>query len=205
MSVEGKGGTRHAVEAPWLELPRQRVLPRRGVRPRVVAWLIRRVAHIDAANLITVLTHDLRLFFAWLGFASRLVPYGTLDRRDCELTILRVAWNCRCRYEWAQHVQIGSGVGVTPEEIARVQYGSGPPGWSSRQVALIDAADDLHRSRCISEEVWGRLAGELNAGQLIEFCMLVGQYEMVAGLLNSIGVPLDENIEEGLAHFDARA
>jgi hypothetical protein len=37
-------------------------------------------------------------FWAWLRFASKLMPFGTLDRRDAELVILRVAWNCSHRF-----------------------------------------------------------------------------------------------------------
>ena len=48
------------------------------------------------------------------------------------------------------------------------------------------------RERVISDEVWAELRPLLSDEQLIEVCMLVGHYGMLAGTLNSLGVPLDE-------------
>jgi AhpD family alkylhydroperoxidase len=140
-----------------------------------------------------------RLFLPWLAFASRLVPYGTLERRDTELSVLRVAWNCRCRYEWAQHVQLARHAGLTQEEVGRVCDGSSASGWTPHQVALLDAVDEIHAARSISELTWQRLGRRYRPQQLIELCMLVGHYEMVAGLLNSLAVPLDVRIERSMA------
>ena len=188
----------------WVLLARPRIAPRPAPGPRLAAWLIRRVAGIDAANLFLALMRHRRLFLPWLAFASRLVPYGTLERRDTELSVLRVAWNCRCRYEWGQHLDIALRAGLGPEEIARVPCGSDAPGWSPRQVALLDAVDEIHATRFISDSTWQRLGNYLKASQLIEFCMLVGQYEMIASLLDSLGLPLDDRIEQSMAAMAAR-
>ncbi|WP_320821269.1 hypothetical protein [Thalassolituus sp.] len=40
----------------------------------------------------------MRLLRGMLGFASKLMPFGELDRRDTKLAILRVAWLCRSSY-----------------------------------------------------------------------------------------------------------
>jgi alkylhydroperoxidase family enzyme len=123
------------------------------------------------------------------------MPYGTLDRRDAELVILRVGWNCRCRYEWGQHVGLGMRAGLTAAEIARVARGPEAPGWSSRQVAVLEATDDLHQRNVISERSWQRLAEHYRPAQLIEVSMLAGHYAMLAGLLTSVGLALDSEAE----------
>jgi len=60
-------------------------------------------------------------------------------------------------------------------------------------------ADELHRDRVISAGTWQRLAGHYDASQLIEVGMLVGHYEMLAGVLNSVGLALEPDIAERLA------
>ncbi|QHS10790.1 carboxymuconolactone decarboxylase family protein [Sinimarinibacterium sp. NLF-5-8] len=140
------------------------------------------------------------LFKPWLHFASRLMPYGTLDRRDAELMILRVGWNCRCRYEWGQHVQIGLRAGLSEAEIARVAEGATAPGWSPLRAALLRACDELHADRQIAATTWDTLAAHYDAAQLIEVTMLIGHYQMLAGVLNSAALPLEAHTEAALRH-----
>lgn len=56
---------------------------------------------------------------------------------------------------------------------------------------LLRAADELHASRDISDDVWGRLRERLDEPELIELCMLVGHYEMLAMTLNALRVQPD--------------
>lgn len=145
----------------------------------------------DPPNVITTLARHRGLFRRWLWFAGALMPGGKLPREDTELLILRVAHNTGCDYEWGHHERLARGAGLSEEEIARVRDGATAPGWSGRRVALLDAADELHVSRRIGDELWARLSEELDEVELIELCMLVGHYEMLAMTLNSLGVEPD--------------
>jgi alkylhydroperoxidase family enzyme len=159
----------------------------------------RRVGMARVPDVFLLLMRNRRLFQPWLRFAAKLMPGGTLERKDSELVILRVGWNCRSRYEWGQHVIIGQRAGLTPQEIARVARGPGAEGWTPRQAALLQAADDLHRDRVIAAGTWQRLDEHYDAAQLIEVGMLVGHYEMLAGVLNSVGLALEPEAEARLA------
>lgn len=123
------------------------------------------------------------------------MPGGRLPRKDTELLILRVAHNAGCDYEWDHHERLAQDVGLTAQEIARVRGGASAPGWSERSAVLLSAADELHADRRIGEELWGRLRGMLDEPELIELCMLVGHYEMLAMTLNSLAVDLDLNAD----------
>jgi alkylhydroperoxidase family enzyme len=146
-----------------------------------------------------MLMRNFRLFGAWLGFVRKLMPYGEIPRRDTELVILRVGWNCRCRYEWGQHVDIGLRAGVSAEDIARVTKGADAPGWEPHARALMRACDEFHDQRMISDETWAELEAHYDAPRLLEVLMLIGQYEGLAGVLNSTGLPLDVDLEQVLA------
>jgi alkylhydroperoxidase family enzyme len=162
-------------------------------------WGSKRTGSTVVPDVFLLLLRHPHLFWSWLRFASKLMPFGTLDRRDAELVILRVAWNCRCRYEWGQHVAIGLRAGVPAEAITRLPLGPDAPGWSPAQRALLHAVDDLHRQRQVSEETWGLLSEHLGTRQRIEITMLAGHYEMLAGVLNSACLPLEAATEEQLA------
>jgi alkylhydroperoxidase family enzyme len=147
-------------------------------------------------HIFTTLARHRRLFRRWLWFAAALMPRGRLPREDTELVILRVAHNAGSEYEWGHHVRIGRKAGLSREEIARVRDGAGAPGWSNRQAMLLAAADELHRDGEIGNELWGRLTAELDEVELIELCMLVGHYEMLAMTLNTLRVAPDFELEE---------
>ena len=142
-----------------------------------------------ASNIFATLARHRRMFRPWLRFASRLMPLGKLPRRETELVILRVARNCNCAYELAQHERLARRVGLSPEEIART--GSDMSGFYGRDALVLRAADELHAERVISDELWSQLRGAFSEVELIELCMLVGHYEMLAMTLNSLQVQVE--------------
>jgi alkylhydroperoxidase family enzyme len=105
--------------------------------------------------------------------------------------ILRVAHNCGCAYEWGHHERIAQRAGLSREQVGQVTAGPSASGWTPRDVALLRAADELHDERMLSDELWGQLAGPLSELQLIELCLLIGHYEMLAMTLNSLRVAPD--------------
>lgn len=165
---------------------------------REIGWVnaaIVRIAAIvvgrRAPNVFTTLARHRGLFRRWLLFAGGLMPGGRLPRADTELVILRVAANTGCHYEWDHHARIGRRVGLTADEVERVRAGPDADGWSARQRLLLRAADQLHRERRIDDELWAALAAELDERRLIELCLLVGHYEMLAMTLLSLQVAPD--------------
>jgi alkylhydroperoxidase family enzyme len=119
------------------------------------------------------------------------MPRGTLPRADTELLILRVAHNCASAYEWGHHVRLGRQAGLSDADIECVRVGPGAEGLAPRQAALLRAADELHEDRAIGDASWAELRAELDDKLLIELCLLVGHYEMLAMTLNSLRVQPD--------------
>lgn len=142
----------------------------------------------DPLNIFTTLGRHRRLFRRWLRFAGGLMPRGKLPRPDTELVILRVAHNTGCEYEWGHHERIAQRVGLSAEQVARVREGSSAAGWSPRQAMLLDASDEMHLEGKIGDSLWSRLAAELSEVELIELCLLIGHYEMLAMTLESLRV-----------------
>lgn len=150
-------------------------------------------------NIFATLAHHPKLLNRWSAFGATLLFGGALPGRDRELLILRTAWLCKAEYEWGQHVLIGRAAGLTDDEIDRIPGVEISDEWSPLDRALQRAADELHDQGRISDPTWDVLAAEYDYQQLIEVCMVVGQYHMVAFTLNSLGVELEA--EPGLARF----
>jgi alkylhydroperoxidase family enzyme len=139
-------------------------------------------------NIFGTLAHHPKLLKRWSAFGGTLLYGGVLPARERELLILRTGYRCRSRYEWGQHVAIGRAAGLSDEEIARVADGPDAAGWADHEADLLRAADELHDDNRIGDGTWRALAARWDEQQLIEVCMLVGQYHLVAMLLNSTGV-----------------
>src|SRR4029079_17103762 len=108
-----------------------------------------------------------------------------------ETLILRTAYRCRAAYEWAQHVEIARSIGLADDVIAAAE--SEHPEPADPHIALlISAADQLAVRRDLDDATWSALAQRYDEQQLIELCMLVGNYGMIAGVLNSLRVPLED-------------
>lgn len=167
----------------------------------VVNAAIARVAGIAvggrAPNIFTTLARHRGLFRRWLWFAGGLMPGGKLPRDETELAILRVAHNTGCDYEWGHHERLGRRAGLGDEEIARVREGAGAAGWSPRRALLLRAVDELHADRRIADELWAGLRAQYDERELIELCLLVGHYEMLAMTLLSLGVEPDAEPARG--------
>ena len=164
--------------------------PRRSLGPlaRLAAGVTARATRGEAPRVFTTLGRHPRLFRTWLRFSATLLLRGDLPAADRELVILRTAWRCGSWYEWAQHGALAPRGGLSAHDLERVVEGPMAAGWGPRQRLLIEAADELHDHRVITDHTWESLVTELTERQLIELCLLVGHYEMLAMTLNSLGV-----------------
>lgn len=142
-------------------------------------------------NLFTTLSRHRGLYRRWLAFAGALMPGGRLPRRVTELLILRTAHNCGCDYEWHHHERLGAEAGLTAQEIDRVRQGPGAGGWAEHEATLLRAADEMHADRAIADETWAALRPHYSDAKLIELCLLVGHYEMLAMTINSLRIETD--------------
>jgi alkylhydroperoxidase family enzyme len=116
---------------------------------------------------------------------------GTLTVRDRELAILRTGWLCQAPFEFGEHVKLGKRLAsLSDEEIERVIQGSSAPSWSEHDRAVVRAAEGLHDDAMVSDETWAVLAESMNEKQLIELLMVIGHYQKVAFIQNSLRIRL---------------
>ena len=157
------------------------------------------ISKTGVPNVLATLARHPRLVKAWFPFATYAVAESGLPPRDRELVILRVGWLSRSAYEWGQHVAMARRIGVTDEEIVRVRDGAGAPGWSDFDALLLRATDELRAESALGDATWKALSERYDEQQILDLIFTVGQYGLLAMVLNSIGVELDAGTQ-GLEH-----
>lgn len=148
---------------------------------------------IPMPNAIGTMLRHPALTGPFLAYNQVLLQTPTLDPRQRELLVLRVAWRTRARYEWAQHVRLAARAGVSPEEIAAIAGGDAE-GWTPLEAALLAAADELVDHHRVDDATWHRLAEHLDDRRLVELLFVVGTYTGLAMVFNSFGLELDPDL-----------
>ncbi|KLO33127.1 carboxymuconolactone decarboxylase family protein [Mycobacterium haemophilum] len=159
----------------------------------VIAKLAARSLHAPEMHLFTILGHRQLLFWTWLIYGGRLLR-GKLPHVDTELVILRVAHLRACEYELQHHRGMARKRGLDANMQAMIFAWPDVPagtGLSVRQRALLAATDEFVKDRKITSDSWQQLATHLDRRRLIEFCMLISQYDGLAATISSLDIPLD--------------
>jgi alkylhydroperoxidase family enzyme len=142
----------------------------------------------EPAKTMAVLAYQPDLLAPFLGWAAALALNGVLSNRDHELLALRVASNCKSDFEWVEHVAYARDAGLSEEEITAAAEPTDEFTWTDAQLALLHAADDLHKHDHVKDKAWANLAEHYDKPALVEILFVVGQYTMLSMVANAAGV-----------------
>lgn len=141
-------------------------------------------------NVYRMLAHSPGTLERIYGLASHLWTSSVLGAQVLELVILRVADLTDSAYERARHLPLARRAGVSEEQIAALRV------WSSSPADLFSAAE--RAALALTDEVVAQVeAGAATVASVrehfgergtVELIVLVGLYQMVAGLLRSLAV-----------------
>jgi alkylhydroperoxidase family enzyme len=149
-------------------------------------------------NVLGTLARHPQLMRAYHTFNGHILFSTSLNPRQRELLILRVASVRDAEYEWEQHVVLAAEAGIQNDEIARITEGADASGWSVEEAALIRAVDELLSDAMITDATWATLAAGLDEHQLMDLVFTVGAYDLLAMAFRSFGVQLDDGLGQGL-------
>jgi alkylhydroperoxidase family enzyme len=105
--------------------------------------------------------------------------------------ILRVSQIRGSDYEFDHHTRLGRRAGVDDELRARIVEGPGAQGLTPRERTMLTAVDELVAIRDLSDETWTALSELLNPRRLIEFTLLVTQYDGLATTIRAFRIQRD--------------
>lgn len=127
---------------------------------------------------------------------ARMLWQGKLDSRLRELAIMRIAWLTACEYEWSQHWRVAQGLGVSADDLAGVRDWRSYKIFGSAERAVLAATDDVVSDGGVGAQSWAackRVFGDDQA-TLVELVTAISAWRMVATILHSLQVPLEEDV-----------
>jgi len=125
----------------------------------------------------------------FINRVSKLTP------RHREMFILRIGWDCRSEYEWAQHV---GNVGRAREhglDPLRIAQGPDAPGWEPFERTILRAVDELYRDAMVSDKTWAALGEQYDTSSLMSGILTSSSYRATSMALNTFGVQLEPGNE----------
>jgi 4-carboxymuconolactone decarboxylase len=150
-------------------------------------------------------TNALRIYLHHPVLAENILPFeqyisneSALSPRHRELLIQRTAWLCRSEYIWAQHADSARKAGITSAELTRIARGPAASGWDPFEAALLRAADELYVDSFVSDRTWSALSARFDTHEAMDAVFTVAEFTMIAGAVNSLGVPVDDGHEDRL-------
>ncbi|QUR69711.1 carboxymuconolactone decarboxylase family protein [Mycobacterium spongiae] len=147
-------------------------------------------------SIFQALLNHPRLARVFNDLLASMLWHGALDPRLRELVIMRIGWLTACDYEWTQHWRVASGLGVAADDLLGVRDWRAYDGFGPTERAVLAATDDVVRDGSVSAESWAACERELQSDStvLIELVTAIGAWRMVASLLHSLQVPLEEGV-----------
>jgi len=167
------------------------------VPPREPALTTARVEPVPGTAIAVsrTLARHPRLNEARSARANFINRVSKLTPRHREMFILRIGWNCRSEYEWAQHVgSVGRARewGLEPIHIAE---GPSSPSWSPFERVILTAVDELYRDGLVSDATWKALGAEYDDGLLMSAIFTASSYQATSMVLNALGVQIEPGNE----------
>ena len=166
-----------------------------------------RLPYLSADDLEPVdrdlLARDLNLYYelahspdgarAFAAPALYVRHHSPLDPRLRELAILQVGFLTRIAYEYAHHIEIALGVGVTESDIHAVALES--QGKSSAlgdfDRAVLRAARELVAGPALSDATFEMLRSGLNETELVDLILVISVYCGVVRVLGALQIDLE--------------
>jgi alkylhydroperoxidase family enzyme len=128
--------------------------------------------------------------FSRLG--NSLMTRGKLDKKLREIAILRNARDCGSLYEYTQHVPIAKSTGLSDEQIAAIDNWEGAKCFNEIERLVLRFTDEVARNVKGDKGTLVALQKHLGPGEIVELIMAIGFWGMVARILETTEVELED-------------
>jgi 4-carboxymuconolactone decarboxylase len=131
----------------------------------------------------------------YLRFRSSLPP------RLSEFAILLTARRWTQQYEWNAHQPLALAGGLKSDIVSAVAEGRRPERMAADEEALYALADEVQRNQSVSDATYAKAIAAVGEQGVIDAIGLIGQYTMLAMVLNTARTPLPPGAKPALAPF----
>lgn len=154
-------------------------------------------------NLYHELVHSPNAARAFAAPALYVRHDSRLDPRLRELAILQVGYVTRSEYEYAHHIEIARGVGVSDEDIRAVALESAgaTSTLGTLERAVLSAAREIVDQPKISDETFATLSKHLDEECTVDLVLAISFYCAVVRVLGVLQIDLEQSYEHYLLEF----
>jgi alkylhydroperoxidase family enzyme len=145
---------------------------------------------LNVARMIANASDAVFQNFSRLG--NSLMTRGKLDKKLREIAILRNARVCGSIYEYTQHVPIGKSTGLSDEQITAIDSWETTKCFNELERLVLRFTDEVARSIKGTPQTLEALQKHLGPGEIVELIMAIGFWGMVARILETTEVELED-------------
>lgn len=143
-------------------------------------------------NVTRMIANSDAVFYPFSMLGNSLLTRGKLDPRLREIAILRTAKVSGSVYEWTQHVPIAKSTGVTDEQVTATGNWESAKCFSDLDRIVLKFTDEVARNVKATRETLEALKKHMGAAEIVELIMSIGFWGMVARVLETTEVDLEE-------------
>jgi alkylhydroperoxidase family enzyme len=144
-------------------------------------------------NVFRMMAHAETSFRPLLQLGTSILAQQQLSAILRELVILRVGRLSGAQYEWTQHVPIAKAVGANDAQVAALERDAiDDPAFDAVERAVLTFTTEVVRDVKASDATLAAVRAHFSDREVVELLLTIGYYMMVARLLETTGVDLDE-------------
>ena len=149
------------------------------------------LATLPVRNVFSMMAHAATLAPPVFEFTNILFKGMQLDARLRQVAILRVGYLCDSKYEVYHHEKAGRAAGLSADEMNALKKGAAQQCLGQREMAVARFADEMTLQVKASERTFAAVKAFLSEREIVELTMVVGFYNMVSRLLETLEIELE--------------
>jgi alkylhydroperoxidase family enzyme len=152
------------------------------------------LGRVPPLNIFRMMANAETAFRPWLRWGATLLDELELDPLLRELAILRVAsLTPHAEYEWVQHVPLAKSVGASDDQVDALERDEPDADcFSPDQRLVLRFTAEVVRDAQASDATLEKLSEVLSPREIVELLMVIGQYMMVARVMATTRMEIDE-------------
>jgi alkylhydroperoxidase family enzyme len=153
---------------------------------------IYRTSPAGKLNIFRLHAHAPTVFPGYSAMAQAIFARLDVPPLERELMVLMIAELEQCEYEWAQHAQIASGMGIPEAKISAIRAGRYDSDiFSDREQALFEFTRQTVKNVRVDDAAFNAVAAFYSHRQIIELLFTIGSYMMLARIMEVAEIELD--------------
>ena len=146
----------------------------------------------EIMNIFRMMAHSDISVREFIRLGNRLLTRAHLEHRFRELAILRIAQLLGARYEWAQHVPIAIGVGISRQQVKDLENWAASSLFDDRDKTVLRYTEEVVSDSEPRDETFAAASEFLDHPSLVELTLSIGYWSMVGKFLKTFQVDVEE-------------